>query len=175
MNGNRTRSLNLPRPRFVLAPFAALLLAALPAAALAHAEVVSSQPAADEVLDTPPSSVVVTFDSELDPDTSEIVVADADGTIVGEGGVDLDVADRNVLRAAASMTGDGEYHVTWSAGSIDGHVGYVEFAFRVCPEPTAGVAITALPVPGFGTAAVGALLLLVALALAVRELRRASR
>ncbi|HEU4864347.1 MAG TPA: copper resistance CopC family protein [Candidatus Limnocylindria bacterium] len=165
----------MPRPRFVLAPFAALLLAALPAAALAHAEVVSSQPAADEVLDTPPSSVVVTFDSELDPDTSEIVVADADGTIVGEGGVDLDVADRNVLRAAASMTGDGEYHVTWSAGSIDGHVGSGEFAFRVGPEPTAGVANTALPVPGSGTAAVGALLLLVALALAVRELRRASR
>jgi methionine-rich copper-binding protein CopC len=175
MNGNRTRSLSLPRPRFVLAPFAALLLAALPAAALAHAELVSSQPAADEVLDTPPSSVVVTFDSELDPDTSEIVVADADGTIVGEGGVDLDVADRNVLRAAASMTGDDEYHVTWSAGSIDGHVASGEFAFRVGPEPTAGVANTALPVPGSGTAAVGALLLLVALALAVRELRRASR
>jgi methionine-rich copper-binding protein CopC len=159
----------------VLAPFAALLLAALSTAALAHAELVSSQPAAGEVLDTPPSSVVVTFESELDPDTSEIEVADADGTIVGEGGVDLDVADRNVLRAAASMTGDGEYHVAWSAGSIDGHVGSGEFAFRVGPEPTAGVANTALPVPGSGTAAVGALLLLVALALAVRELRRASR
>lgn len=165
----------MPRPRFVLAPVAALLLAALSTAALAHAELVSSQPAAGEVLDTPPSSVVVTFESELDPDTSEIEVADADGTIVGEGGVDLDVADRNVLRAPVSMTGAGEYHVRWSAGSIDGHVGSGEFAFRVGPEPTADVADTALPVRASGTAAIGVLLLLVALALAARELRRASR
>ena len=120
-------------------------------------------------------SVVVSFDSELDPDTSEIVVADADGSIVGEGGVDLDVADRNVLRAAVSMTRDGEYRVTWSAGSIDGHVGSGEFAFRVGPEPTAGVANTALPMRGSGTAAIGVLLLSMALALAARELRRASR
>ena len=74
-----------------------------------------------------------------------IEVTDADGTLVGTGGVDLDIADRNVLSASVTITGDGEYHVTWSAGSIDGHLGSGEFAFRVGPEPTRDVADTALP------------------------------
>ena len=165
----------MPRIRSLLAPLAALLIAALPAAALAHAELASSQPAADEMLDAPPREVVVTFDSELDPDTSEIKVVAADGTIVGEGGVDLDVADRNVLRAAVSITADGQYHVTWSAGSIDGHVGSGEFGFRVGSEPTADVANTALPLPKPDVAAMGACLLLLALALAARELGSAAR
>ena len=157
----------MPRMRSIIATAAGSLLAALPAATLAHAELASSQPAADAVLETAPTEVVVTFDSELDPDTSSLVVADAAGDSVGAGGVDLDVADRNVLSAAVSVTDDGEYEVSWSAGSIDGHVESGTFSFHV-GTPTAD---TALPAPPSGVIVVGSLLVGAAFALGLRRWR----
>lgn len=155
------------RIRSIIATVAGFLLAALPAAALAHAERVSSQPAADTVLETPPTVVIVTFDSDLDPDTSDLVVTDAAGEPVGAGGVDLDVADRNVLAAAVNVTEEGEYEVSWTAGSIDGHVESGTFVFRV----GARNADTALPAPSTGPILAGALLLAVAVALSLRQWR----
>ena len=137
---------------------AAMLLFAIPATALAHAELVSSRPAADSVLDTGPDEVIVTFDSELDPDASSLQVLAADGTVVADGGVDLDVAERNVLRAAVSISRDGAYSVVWSAGSIDGHVESGQFGFQVGSPPKA-VADTALPAPPLNPAVIGAALL----------------
>jgi methionine-rich copper-binding protein CopC len=167
------------RTRSLTAALAAMLLAAAPATALAHAELVSSRPAADSVLDTAPGEVVVSFDSELDPDTSSLQVLATDGTLIGEGGVDLDVAHRNVLRVSVSLPGDGEYRVTWAAGSIDGHVESGAFAFRIGAAPTMGVANTALPIPSPDLAAIGAVLLLlgaaVAIGLGVRGRRRSAR
>lgn len=158
----------MPRIRPIVATVAAVLLAALPAATLAHAELASSRPAADAVLQAPPSEVVLTFDSELDPDTSSLVVTDAAGDSVGEGGVDLDVADRNVLHAAVDIPDDGAYEVSWTAGSIDGHVESGTFAFRVGTP----VADTALPAPSTAPMLVGALLVgAAALAVAARRWR----
>ena len=161
----------MPRTRSIIATAAGVLLAALPAATLAHAELTSSRPAADAVLETPPTEVVVTFVSELDPDTSALVVTDPADVPVGEGTVDLDVADRNVLVAAVNITGDGEYEVSWTAGSIDGHVESDTFVFRVGMH----TADTALPAPPSGGVVVGTLLLLMAAALGLRQRRRSER
>ena len=160
------------RTRWPTPVFVALLLAAQPAAALAHAALVSSQPAANSVLETAPEDVAVTFDSELDPDASSLQVLAADGAVVADGGVDLDVPDRNVLRAPVSIARDGAYTVRWVAASIDGHVETGEFAFRVGTAPTPGVADTALPVPSPNPAVIGAIL--VALAGAIVLLGRRS-
>jgi methionine-rich copper-binding protein CopC len=154
---------------------AAMLLVALPATALAHAELVSSRPAADSVLDTGPEEVVVTFDSELDPDASSLQVLAADGAVIAEGGVDLDVADRNVLRAEASISRDGAYSVVWTAASIDGHVESGEFGFQVGPPPTNGVANTALPAPVPNPGVIGALLLALSAGIVVRRQRATAR
>ena len=161
----------MPRTRWLTPVFVALLLAAQPAAALAHAELVSSQPAADSVLDTAPEDVVVTFDSELDPDTSSLQVLGADGAVVADGGVDLDLPDRNVLRARVSIPRDGAYSVRWVAASIDGHLETGEFAFRVGTAPTPGVADTALPAPSPNLAVIGAILLALAGAILLLERR----
>jgi methionine-rich copper-binding protein CopC len=154
---------------------AAMLLFALPATALAHAELVSSQPAASSVLETGPDEVAVTFDSELDPDASSLQVLAADGTVIGEGGVDLDVADRNVLRAPVSISRDGAYSVVWTAASIDGHVESGAFGFQVGTAPTSAVANTALPAPRPNPGVIGAFLLALSGAIVVMRSRVTDR
>jgi methionine-rich copper-binding protein CopC len=157
--------------RRLIALLCAVVLTALPATTLAHAELERSEPAADAVLDAPPTQVVITFDSELDPDTSSLAITDAGGASVGAGGVDLDVADRDVLRAAVAITDDGEYDVAWTAGSIDGHVETGAFTFRVGSP----VADTALPAPSPGLALMGAVILVLAATLALRQAWSRSR
>lgn len=114
------------RPLAVAGVLAASL--ALPAAAWAHAELVSSDPAAGESLDEAPTEVTLTFDGELDPE-SGFMVADAEGNEVGTGELDLDVAERNVLRGAVAITEPGVYTVAFTAISEDGHAEEGSFAF----------------------------------------------
>lgn len=132
--------------RLLAACAAAMVAAAMPALTMAHADLVASEPAADTQLDVPPTEVVLAFDGELDPAASSLVIADADGAEVGSGGVDLGVAERNVLRAEVEIDGDGEYEVTWTATALDGHREEGTFTFRVGATGTAAPD-TALPRP----------------------------
>lgn len=157
--------------RSIASLVAAVLLAAMPAMAIAHAELVTSQPAAGTSLDKPPTELVVTFDGELDPDGSSLVATGPGGDEVADGGVDLEVAERNVLRAALRSDGEGEYVVTWAAASIDGHVEEGSFVFEVAADASAQSPDTALPTSArFGP--VAALLLALALVTAARALHR---
>lgn len=114
------------RPLAVAGVLAASL--ALPSVAWAHAQPVSSDPAAGESLDEAPTEVTVTFDGELEPE-SGFTVTDADGHEVGTGELDLDVAERNVLHGAVTITEPGVYTVTFTAISEDGHAEEGSFAF----------------------------------------------
>jgi copper resistance protein C len=142
------------------------LLAALPSLALAHAELSWADPSPGAVLDAPPDEIVVTFDAELDVDASTLSVVDADGMSVGSGGVDLEVADRNVMRAAVDIRDDGRYVVSWTAVAADGHPESGTFGFSVGAE----VPDTAVPLSSAATP-LGVLLLLAAI-LVVSRLRR---
>ena len=155
----------------VMSLVAAALLASMPALALAHAELVSSQPAAAASLDEPPAELVVTFDGELDPDGSSLVAIGPGGAEVAAGGVDLEVAERNVLRAALRSDGQGEYVVSWVAASIDGHVEEGSFAFEVMADATPPSPDTALPRPA-GPGPAAAVLLALALVTAARAVHR---
>jgi methionine-rich copper-binding protein CopC len=115
----------------VPAAIAALLLAATPWGAMAHAELSSSAPAADAILETPPTEAVLTFDDELDPAASGFVVTDAVGAEVGRGTVDLDIAERNVIRGDLAIDGDGSFEVRWTAVAADGHVEEGAYTFMV--------------------------------------------
>jgi methionine-rich copper-binding protein CopC len=169
------------RPLLVLAT--ALALAAVPAAAAAHAELESSDPAPGETLDVAPTEVVLTFSGELDP-ASGFVVTDHHGEEVGAGELDLDVAERNVLRGSVAITEPGVYTVTWTGVSIDGHPEEGTFAFgyqaEVTGEPSDGdhhgeegespdTALAAEP-PMHPALPAGIATLLVATALGVRRL-----
>ncbi len=112
---------------------AAVLAAAVtfmaPAVAAAHADLINADPSADAVLDTPPFEVVLTFDKEID---GSLVVVDAAGTEVGSGELDLNVADRNVLRGTFGIQDRGQYTVRWSVTDVsDGDTTDGELTFTV--------------------------------------------
>ncbi len=117
--------------RLALIPptLAAVLLA--PSTVAAHAERTSASPEDGAELDEPPTEVVVVFDGELDPGASGFVVTDADGTEVGSGEVDLEVAERNELRGAVAIEGSGTFTVAWTATAADGHREEGRFTFTV--------------------------------------------
>jgi methionine-rich copper-binding protein CopC len=138
------------RRQSLTALLAGLALLALPAVAAAHSDIVSSDPQASANLDDPPTEVVVTYDGELNP-TSSFTVTDRHDVVVGTGELDLDVAERNVLRGAVEIFEPGVYMVGWTAVSVDGHEETGSFAFGYQADPGAevdgdeGTPDTALP------------------------------
>ena len=153
---------------------AVLALAAVmtPVAALAHAGLVSSTPAADETLATPPDAVTLVFEGELAPDGTGFTMADAVGVVVGEGELDLTVAERNEVRGRVEITEPGTYMVAWTAVAADGHEEEGDFVFSVATaaEPPDTAATPPDPEQPF---ALGAMLLLIAVGICVWRVRRA--
>jgi methionine-rich copper-binding protein CopC len=120
---------------------AILLFLLLPAVVLAHAQLLSSTPAPDEVLATLPPAIVLTFDDEL-TSVSSFLVVDASGSTVAQGAVNP--ANPKSMTAAMPALSDGAYHLRWTAGTTDGHIERAEFAFSVA---------LATPPPGTSAAA----------------------
>lgn len=127
------------RFRFVLGAVVALgLTVGLPVAALAHTDLAESSPADGAQLDEAPTEVVLTFEGEIGED-STFTVTGADGTEVGSGELDLDVAERNVLRGEVTITEDGSYTVAYTIVGEDGDPIEGEVTFTV-GEATGGTA-----------------------------------
>jgi methionine-rich copper-binding protein CopC len=159
----------------------AVALLAVPAAVAAHAELVSSDPAAGAKLDKAPTEVTLTFNNEIDPEGSSFEVTDADGTVVGNGAIDLTVADRNVMRGDVTITDPGVYTVSWTSVALDGDklTGTFSFGYATdqkVPKATGGEdevgPDTAMPAPsgsGAPLVAFGIGLVLVSGGLAVRR------
>lgn len=110
-------------------PIALAAAMALPATVMAHADLASATPAAGSHIDKAPDEVRLTFTEELDPDGSGFVVTDAAGSEVGQGAVDLDVADRNELAGSVALGDPGRYTVAWSVVSSDGHEASGSYSF----------------------------------------------
>jgi copper resistance protein C len=156
--------------RHLAAPVAALSLILAPAAVLAHSELTASDPADGAVLTAAPTEVVLTFSGEIGEDAA-FTVTDADGASVGEGSVDLDVADRNVLRGDVTIREPGEYTVTYSVTAEDGHPAEGEVTFSFDPEDETSTPDTAVLAPGTPASAIAGLVLLLASgAFAVRRI-----
>lgn len=147
---------------------ATLVLA--PSLVLAHAELIDSVPADGATLERPPTEVVLSFGGELDPDGSRFTVADASGAVVGRGEVDLEVAERDVLRGPVQIEGEGTFTVSWTALSIDGHAEDGTLTFTVGNEADAPDTATAPPPPA-GPIGLGAMLLAVAVLAAAAAVR----
>jgi copper transport protein len=108
--------------------FVALVLGASPAAA--HAELVSTSPAADSVLATTPDAIVLTFSEMVDPVERSIELVDARGETVVTGPVDQDRGhDTLAVEVVAPL--DGSYVVSWRAVSADSHPIGGAFTFAV--------------------------------------------
>lgn len=103
--------------RVAAAIAAALAFAALPVIVLGHASLVSSDPPAGGTLTSTPGFLTATFDDELTPDGSSIVVQDAGGAQVATGSVSP--GDAHVLIAELPVLPEGQYTVRWTAVSAD--------------------------------------------------------
>lgn len=138
-------------------------LALLPAAALGHTELASSDPADGSTVSDAPDEVVLTFAGEVD-EAASFTVFGPEGDEVGSGGLDLEVADRNVLRGQLEVAAGGVYVIAWSVTGDDGHEVEGEVTFTYDPEPLPAAPDTALPARTAGSpiALVGLLLVVLA-------------
>jgi hypothetical protein len=124
----------------------AMLIAAAPV--LAHAELVSGDPAPESILAEVPAQVSATFDDDLDAAKSSLVVIGPDGSTVGQGSVSAD--DPRTLVATLTGAGVGAYEVRWTAAASDGDVERGTYTFTVstvAPSPTSVASATASPGP----------------------------
>lgn len=109
---------------------------ARPAGAWAHAELLSSDPAANATLTESPAAVVLTFTEAVDPATVSVELLDeAQDAVAGVG--DPTVDGGVTVRASLPTLDPGVYTVSYQVvSSVDGHATAGIFAFLVDPTGT---------------------------------------
>jgi copper resistance protein C len=129
----------LSRRRNWLAPLAAavaLLVLAAPEAALAHAAMVKSDPAARAVLRRPPAQIRLWFNEPVEPAYSTITVTNqSDKPVSGAQTAAIDPADNQLLVLPVPHLPPGEYTVRARVLSRDGDVVNFRFTFTVKEPP----------------------------------------
>lgn len=99
---------------------AALVLVTVSAQpALAHDELITSNPTSGQQLDSPPTAIELTFSADVMTLGAAIVIADADGTDWADGEPVVDLGDVTVAVQADMPIGG--YEVRWRVVSSDGH------------------------------------------------------
>ena len=135
--------------------FAALLLAFLPIAGLAHAKLDRSEPKPNAKLSQAPKLVELWFSEELEPGLNTIEVKDQRGTRVDRGAVTLSEGNKKAQIELRELSG-GVYSVTWKAIAADQHAMRGTFTFSVptpsvvpgtTPPATAGTTPTSTTMP----------------------------
>lgn len=110
----------------------------LPVRALAHAELVSSNPAANAVLPESPSEMTMVFSEAIDAPSATIRLLDTQQRLIpGVGPVTVDPAGTTATIPLPTLR-PGTYTVSYQVTSaVDGHVGSGIFAFGIDPTGTA--------------------------------------
>ena len=101
-------------------------------AALAHAVLLRSEPAANAVLRVPPSHVSLWFDDELVPATSHVTIEDQVGRVVDKQDSKVSRTNPREMTVSVPRLAAGTYTVLWVAQSTDdGHVTEGSFVFHI--------------------------------------------
>jgi copper resistance protein C len=122
-------------------------LVATAPAALAHAELATMTPA-DKSTVPAPTEIVATFTENLDPSGSNLVLVDAGGKVVAQGGT-VDATDKKKLTLDLSSTSlvSGTYTIRWTSKSADdGDLDRNTTSFTVfaaSPSPSVAASIAA--------------------------------
>jgi len=137
----------------LVAGVASVFLLAVAPAVAAHTQVELTIPADGVVLERSPQRVAVVFNDTIQQERSSIVVLDANGATIAEGG--LDANDPTRLVAELPPLADGRYIVRWTAYSADSELLRDQFTFEVAaaatppptdaPTPSPTAAVTASP------------------------------
>jgi methionine-rich copper-binding protein CopC len=124
--------------RLAVAALAALALLVPAVPASAHDQLISTDPAADAVLEALPPKITLTFSAELlaDGGGNVVEVTDSAGTALADGPT---VVDGTTVTQALAGEASGPVTVLWRVVSSDGHPISGEFAFTVegAATPTA--------------------------------------
>ncbi len=132
-----------------LIPIVVAASLAAPAAALAHANLVDTQPENRAVLPLAPARVVVRFDDAVRVAPGNAAVRNGGGSVLAGG---PSVLGRSLVLPLRDELVDGDYSVRWSAVSDDGHTVQGVLAFSVGtgrPPPAPTLRVT--NEVGFGT------------------------
>lgn len=120
-----------------------ILLLSKPMIVSAHANLARSDPAANAILDTPPSEVRLWFTEVPEPRFADVQLLNRDGqTLVNVGKPSQDPSDDKLLHVALPAIGPGIYTVTWRViSAVDGHATAGAFAFVIGRDqvPTGGI------------------------------------
>ena len=145
--------MTIVRPlRWVLAVVFTLvaMLALAAQSASAHDTLVSSTPAADEVVTTELAQVALTFNEAPLPGAPSLIqIVDPAGTTVSDGNADV---SGNTVSTAFTPSTNGAYQVTWQTVSADGHTISGLYAFTYngplpTPSPSSEPTVTSTPSP----------------------------
>jgi copper transport protein len=110
---------------------AALGVLLAPARADAHAELLSTEPAASEQLASPPDEVVLHFSEAVDLSDDTLEVLDASGHRLDIGDPQHPAGERASVSVSLPDLDDGAYVVAWRVVSSDSHPIGGAFTFRV--------------------------------------------
>jgi methionine-rich copper-binding protein CopC len=121
--------MTIQRTIFVFTACAVLVLSG--ATAFAHPRLVRATPAVDGTVRTAPSDVTLRFNEKLEPAFSAVVIRDSAGKQVDKGDVQLDKADRRIMRVSLPPLAPGVYKVEWRVVSTDTHKVEGDFTFRI--------------------------------------------
>jgi copper transport protein len=130
-----------PRVLVALLLSVGVLVAGPVSGALAHAELVSSVPAASSSVSQSPATIVLAFGEDPDPARSLVRVLDGNGrTVSGVSPVEAVPGKPLELQVRLSaVLARGVYSVNWrSVSAVDGHVANGAFAFGVGVTPAPG-------------------------------------
>lgn len=116
----------------------AWVLFVLPEEAAAHANVATSEPPANAVLNQAPEQIVIWFTEPLEPALSQIQVLNSQGSRVDNDDSLIDRVDPSVMSVTLQDLGNGTYTVVWkNVSTVDGHRVRGSFIFSV-GEPLSG-------------------------------------
>ena len=111
-----------------------LVTAAAPAGA--HAAIESTDPANSELLEEPPSQIVLTFTEPPDLDLTIVSVVDSPGAKMPTGPPERAPGSNREIHVRLDPVPDGVYTVTWrTVSTTDGHVTSSAFSFGVGVAP----------------------------------------
>nr|WP_315397141.1 copper resistance protein CopC [uncultured Duganella sp.] len=102
------------------------------APAMAHATIQVSEPAANAELAKAPPAIALTFNEDVEPAFSSIVLQDATGKAVPEvGKAAVDATNKRLLKLDLPPLKSGGYIVRWVAVGPDGHRRNGQYNFSV--------------------------------------------
>ena len=99
---------------------------------MAHATIQLSEPAANAQLDKSPGAITLTFNEDVEPAFSSIVLQDATGKAVPDiGKAAVDATNKRLLKLDLPALKSGGYIVRWVAVGPDGHRRNGQYNFSV--------------------------------------------